>query len=78
MPPKKSKGKLKSFFGNVEWLITFYGSVDMVLKGHVRYPLGESIGVLIGLSLGITFGTWKGSLVGFSLGVLGDLIIGTW
>ena len=52
-------------------------SYGMELVALVGYPLEYSINMLFGLVLGTYFGTREGSLVVFTLGILGGLIIGT-
>ena len=52
-------------------------SVGMVLGSPIGYPLGHSINMLLVLELGNSFFTWGLSLVGFSLGTLAVLVVGT-
>ena len=49
----------------------------MVLGSPVGSPLEGSILIFLGLELRNFFGTREGSLVGFSLGALGGLMVGT-
>ena len=51
--------------------------VGMVMVVPVGYPVDDSINIFIGLLIGISFGTWEGSLVKVSLGTISGLMIGT-
>ena len=53
-------------------------SVGMVMVSPVKYPLEDSIGMLIWLLLRNSFSTYEVSLVGISLEVRNSFIIGTW
>ena len=70
---------LANIWSELAWTIGFElrFSVDMGLVAPVGYSLGYSINMLLGLALCNYFGTWKGSLVGVSIGPLNGLIIDT-
>ena len=48
------------------------------MVASVGYPLGDSIDMILGLTLDNYFGPWEGYLVVVSLVELGGLMIGTW
>ena len=52
-------------------------TVGMVLQSPVGYPLWYLINRFLGLVIGNYFGTWENYLVGVSLVLLDDLMIGT-